>query len=862
MVTEKIKPDDMSFQVLMDNIKEGNIKIPDFQRDFVWERTQIIDLLDSVYNHYPIGSFLFWESNEDICSYRNIGNIELKEAPKGKLINYVLDGQQRITSLFASLEEAEIKIKINGKQRHKKLQIFFDLDEKEFTAKKEFDEDEETVTKFKNIWLFPRKGNYVESLIKILSAVDTGNHTESSLETWFQETFKVSKNSASAYVAILKRIGFTEHENHNIQLTYLGREYMETKAPEQVIKLLIRNIAVFEEMLEYVLEKNEVNVDQLHQFIEDNYEVGWGTPDQILYRLKWLWKLDYGKYSKDTFTLYDEKKKELQDILDEEKKVEEKTTNGENDLRLVSIKTIIDDNKMFEIFQKLTPTRQEAFKEVHAAFKNYKFSVIYIKEQPIDTVCSIFERINNSGTPLSVVDLMVAKTWSNDFNLKEKLFEFQKSLKEYKYEDISDITIIQCLSAHLQGKCQRKDILKLSKNQLRDSWEKSTEAIRKSVDFLKTHLNISNSKILPFGALLIPLSYFFYKLGNKDETNTQAKALAEWFWKACISNRFDSAVEGKAYEDIKKIDLLLDGKEAQFNYVIPIVTEQRIIEQNYSLRNAFCKTIMCIYAYKKPVHLENNKPVDFNSFSKFNAIEYHHIFPQNYLKKEQEEYVSMKDSIVNIAFIPAQTNKSFKDKAPSEYIEKLTNEELNTAFRTHLIPDYKQSGLMENDLQKFLKYRSEQIVNLIKSFVGEFTTVEKGMLEDESKQVDEFEKTIRGFIHAKLSAIENNYWNNKLPKDFTEKVEERITTWLQKHPHEKREQVDPLDFCQIMDYFKIIRSTWETFEPIFKSRTEIEKHLLHINELRNAVKHTRQLDLPTKKLAEGSLLWFEQVIKG
>ena len=142
-MNEKIKPDDISFENLMAQIKEGTIKIPDFQRDFVWERSQIVNLLDSIYHHYPIGSFLFWESNDDICSYKNIGNIELKPAPSGKTINYVLDGQQRITSLFASLEEAEIKVKVNGKLKKRKLKIFFNLDKKEFTTTPDEEEEDE-----------------------------------------------------------------------------------------------------------------------------------------------------------------------------------------------------------------------------------------------------------------------------------------------------------------------------------------------------------------------------------------------------------------------------------------------------------------------------------------------------------------------------------------------------------------------------------------------------------------------------------------------------------------------------------------------------------------------------------------------
>ena len=62
----KVKIDSLSFQELMLYVKKGDIRIPNFQREFVWELSQIISLLDSIYHHYPIGSFLFWRTGEEI----------------------------------------------------------------------------------------------------------------------------------------------------------------------------------------------------------------------------------------------------------------------------------------------------------------------------------------------------------------------------------------------------------------------------------------------------------------------------------------------------------------------------------------------------------------------------------------------------------------------------------------------------------------------------------------------------------------------------------------------------------------------------------------------------------------------------
>jgi uncharacterized protein with ParB-like and HNH nuclease domain len=123
---KKIKPDTMDFDELIGEIESGLIKIPAFQRDFVWPINDVVMLLDSIYSGYPVGSFLFWESTESLQSIRNIGNLTLPEVPEGRSTKYILDGQQRITSLYAAIKEATIQ--------GKKYLIYFDLDNKKFVT--------------------------------------------------------------------------------------------------------------------------------------------------------------------------------------------------------------------------------------------------------------------------------------------------------------------------------------------------------------------------------------------------------------------------------------------------------------------------------------------------------------------------------------------------------------------------------------------------------------------------------------------------------------------------------------------------------------------------------------------------------
>ncbi|RMI12774.1 MAG: DUF262 domain-containing protein [Calditrichaeota bacterium] len=98
---------------LFTEIDTGRIKIPQFQRDFVWDKEQTARLLDSLIKGFPIGTFIFWKTKEKLREVRDIGNVSLPATPPGEFVYYVLDGQQRITSLYAVRKG--IRLNKNGK---------------------------------------------------------------------------------------------------------------------------------------------------------------------------------------------------------------------------------------------------------------------------------------------------------------------------------------------------------------------------------------------------------------------------------------------------------------------------------------------------------------------------------------------------------------------------------------------------------------------------------------------------------------------------------------------------------------------------------------------------------------------------
>jgi hypothetical protein len=112
----QLNPGIIKYSQLLSDIEAGRIKIPQFQRDFVWSKAASAKLLDSVIKRYPIGTFILWKTNETLRSIRNIGGLDFPPIIEGDFIQYVLDGQQRITSLYAGFKGCKIKIGDSDKE--------------------------------------------------------------------------------------------------------------------------------------------------------------------------------------------------------------------------------------------------------------------------------------------------------------------------------------------------------------------------------------------------------------------------------------------------------------------------------------------------------------------------------------------------------------------------------------------------------------------------------------------------------------------------------------------------------------------------------------------------------------------------
>ena len=345
--------------------------------------------------------------------------------------------------------------------------------------------------------------------------------------------------------------------------------------------------------------------------------------------------------------------------------------------------------------------------EYRKRIESYLFSVISLNEATLDVATEVFTRINVGGKPLTLFEIMVAKTFDaeRDFDLSEKFQELIERLRPLNYETISDATVLQCISIFIKKDCTRKEILKLNKSEFIDTWEKGVSAIESAIEYFISYYRIPVSQLLPF-------AYFFYHNIDKP-TGLKQKYLQDYFWRCALSGRFSSSVETKLGQDVKRIDAILNNELPKYDWTIDISKESITSNGWFSAGRSYIKAILCIYAYQQPRSFNDGSLVNISNYwlKQANSKNYHHFFPKAYLAKQKEDIFYV-NHIANITIVDDFLNKrEIGAKSPADYMRKFIkqNDDIDATMRSHLINDLEAFGVLDNDYAKFFEKRIEAI---------------------------------------------------------------------------------------------------------------------------------------------------------
>lgn len=408
-----------------------------------------------------------------------------------------------------------------------------------------------------------------------------------------------------------------------------------------------------------------------------------------------------------------------------------------------------------------SPEYHQRLDQFKRNIETYSIPSVPIREVPIDVATEIFTRINEGGKPLTVFEIMVAKTFDveRDFDLAESCDDLIGELQGVDYETISEATVLRTVSVILTKECSRKVILNLNKFEFIDIWPKAVDAIERAVDYLRNYFKIPVSKILPYNDLIVLFGYFFYK-HNDRPLGDKERYLKDLFWRISLTERYSAGTEAKIAQDIKRVDMILDDSLPEYNYSPYSKLTPEGIEQNgiFSVGRSYIKAILCVLAEQQPKSFADNSIVRISNdwLKQANSKNYHHFFPKSYLKKKGIESTKI-NHIANITIVDAYLNKRIIGfKSPSQYIKMFNrNTMLVETMKSHLI-DIDTFGIFTDDYEAFFTQRINAISKALKNkiitqsidkyeeLISTYSSDEINALFAEAKKMKEEEKASSG----------------------------------------------------------------------------------------------------------------------
>jgi len=197
-------PDVQHLPTLFRRIQQGEIRVPAFQRGFVWRDAQIIELLESVYRGFPIGNLLFWSVKEALLRIEKTETFPFPDVPEKYPLKFLLDGLQRMTTLYGVFHWPDRAIP-------GRYNVIFDLEKEEFRT---FETGLDTSKSIYLSSLFSPK-DFLEAQRNLSSQSNSESLMEMAirLHSVFQEymipTVTIEDRAVSDVVSIFERINST-----------------------------------------------------------------------------------------------------------------------------------------------------------------------------------------------------------------------------------------------------------------------------------------------------------------------------------------------------------------------------------------------------------------------------------------------------------------------------------------------------------------------------------------------------------------------------------------------------------------------------------------------------------------------------
>lgn len=346
-------------------------------------------------------------------------------------------------------------------------------------------------------------------------------------------------------------------------------------------------------------------------------------------------------------------------------------------------------------------------------FMTYQIQMIHLpRDTSLERVVETFERINRTGQPLSVTDLLVARLYRDNIKLRSMIDDARSRYKFLNIDNKIDeeyILRVICLLRNVE--VRRKDILELEAECFNRDWNDACDgmeaAYRRLMDKRDGYGVIEYPRWVPFTSAIVPLAALivWVKRANLAE-KIAFKKIDRWYWAATFGNRYNEAVNTNIVADVAQMKEWFRDERRVPDVIAKLDVDQ--IDLNVESRSsAIFKGVMCLVAKEGAKDFESGHIPELAP----KVVQDDHIFPRRF---------SGADILLNRTLIHSNQRKS--DKAPSEYFAAirtlLGEEELLGILATHFIDRRGYEALLRDDFETFCRARGAVVRRKIRELVG------------------------------------------------------------------------------------------------------------------------------------------------
>jgi len=371
------------------------------------------------------------------------------------------------------------------------------------------------------------------------------------------------------------------------------------------------------------------------------------------------------------------------------------------------------------------------FKQV---LDNYKLSFIELRGIEVAEVCQIFERINQAGQPLSMFDIVVAKTFRPEgdgetgFYLRGMLEDFRRTLERdgSRYATVDDMTLLQVLAVLVRDTIPEAGVHNITDtylNVLRTEhleviWKDARITIRRLFDFLDNHLRLPGPALVPYRYFYMSLASYFFRNDKPDY-----ELLKRYFWYFSFHNEDLLSNTTNLRDHIHRLQNARNGDGFGFDRFL--IDRERLRKTTYSTRGRLSRAILALYANQDPRDWQHPDRSVLTTvyYTLTDQPNLHHIFPLDFCEKHLGQRGRYRDSLLNIAYLTQITNLQISNKNPLEYLKSYIGNDFESVQKTHMLPDVlikwaHEADMAEDALDIFMEERLELILGLLRNYLS------------------------------------------------------------------------------------------------------------------------------------------------